>query len=563
MIEVSLIVMSGLAMAALLRRQSAATRHWVLSTALLCAAAAPALDLVVPAWNLRPSAFVAAARTPRQQALAADAEKPLPQSAAARIDQSPGLSDRIRASVSPTALQLIVPVWITGAAISLFILLVGLGRLAWLASGADRLRRGRWVELAVEIARGYGVRRPVLLLQTDHPTLLVTWGLRRPKIILPKGASEWTDERVRVVLCHELAHIRRQDWVVQMLAELLRAVYWFNPLVWIASRRLRQESEQACDDAVLSLGIEGVNGPEYAEHLLALARDVCRRRRTFLGLPAPAMVSLMRPSSLERRVRAMLNTRLNRRPTTRLSRVATALGVLGISVLIVGFGATAQTFSTFSGSVVDPMNGLIPKATLILTDVVRQAKHEVRTDENGRFEFVGLPPGDYLFEVRFPGFGTLKGTVSVAGQNVHKNLELQVGTLQETISVKGKPGTVPASVAPAVIGAQSAKPRGPEGCTVSPTSATGGNIRPPRKLKDVKPIYPANLQDARVGGAVLMEGRIGTDGSIRELQVVKAAHPELASAAVEAVRQWQFDATLLNCVPVEVLLNITVNFSVE
>jgi TonB family protein len=563
MIAVSLIVLSGLAMAALLRRQSAATRHWVLSTALMCAAAAPALALVVPAWDLRPTPFAAAVRSPQQPADSAHLGPARPQSAGIHTGQSPGISDRIRARVSPAAVQLIAPVWITGAGISLFILLVGLGRLAWLASRAESLRCGRWIELAAEISIGYGIQRPVLLLQTDHPTLLVTWGLRRPKIILPFGASEWTDERIRVVLCHELAHIRRQDWVVQMLAEVLRAVYWFNPLVWIASRRLRQESEHACDDAVLSLGIEGVDGPEYAEHLLALARDVCRHRRTFPSLPVPAMVSLMRPSSLERRVRAMLNTRLNRNPTTRLSRAATTLGVLGMSVLIVGFGAAAQTFSTFSGSVVDPMNGLIPKATLILTDVVRQAKHEIRTDENGHFEFVGLPPGDYLFEVRFPGFGTLKGTVNVAGQNVHKNLELQVGTLQETINVKGKPGSIPASGPPVVIAAKAAPRRGAEGCTVSPTSATGGNIRPPMKLKDVRPVYPAHLQDARVGGAVLMEARIGTDGSIKDLQVVKAAHPELASAAAEAVRQWQFDATLLNCVPVDVFMNVTVNFSVE
>ncbi len=346
-----------------------------------------------------------------------------------------------------------------------------------------------------------------------------------------QARASWAEERIRVVLCHELAHIGRQDWVVQMLAELLRAVYWFNPLVWIASRRLRQESEQACDDAVLSLGINGVDGPEYAEHLLALARDVCRHRRTFPRLPAPAMVSLMRPSSLERRVRAMLNTGLNRNPTTRLTRAITTVGVFGMSVLIVGFGAAAQTFSTFSGSVVDPMNGLIPKATLILTDVVRQAKHEVRTDDNGHFEFVGLPPGDYLFEVRFAGFGTLKGSVNVAGQNVHKNLELQVGTLQETISVKGKPGSVPASGPPVVIAAQVTPRRGAEGCSVSPTSATGGNIRPPSKLKDVRPVYPAHLLDASVAGAVILDGRIGPDGAVKDVQVLKAAHPELATAA--------------------------------
>ncbi len=101
------------------------------------------------------------------------------------------------------------------------------------------------------------------LLESTHPSLLVTWGLARPKVILPAAAAAWTDERARVVLSHELAHIRRGDWIVQLSAELLRAFYWFNPLLWIACRRLRLESEHACDDEVMSRGVEGT---DYATH---------------------------------------------------------------------------------------------------------------------------------------------------------------------------------------------------------------------------------------------------------------------------------------------------------
>ena len=84
-----------------------------------------------------------------------------------------------------------------------------------------RSRRGNFT--------GYRLRRPVTLLQSSHPSLLVTWGLAHPKVILPSAADAWTDERARVVLSHELAHIRRGDWIVQLSAELLRAFYWFNP----------------------------------------------------------------------------------------------------------------------------------------------------------------------------------------------------------------------------------------------------------------------------------------------------------------------------------------------
>ena len=153
-------------------------------------------------------------------------------------------------------------------------------RLAWLAVHAHRVTHGRWHDLAEEISRGYGLRRPVTLLQSSHPSLLVTWGLARPKVILPSAADAWTDERARVVLSHELAHIRRGDWIVQLSAELLRAFYWFNPLLWVACRRLRLESEHACDDEVMSRGVEGT---DYATHLIELARALNQRRHTVVS----------------------------------------------------------------------------------------------------------------------------------------------------------------------------------------------------------------------------------------------------------------------------------------
>ncbi len=88
----------------------------------------------------------------------------------------------------------------------------------------------------------------------------------------------------------------------------------------------------------------------------------------------------------------------------------------------------------------------------------------------------------------------------------------------------------------------------------------GGNIRPPAKLRDVRPEYPAALRAAKVGGTVNMEARIGTDGTVREMRADPSAHPDLAAAAMEAVRGWRFDETLLNCVPIEVSMNVSVTF---
>ena len=83
------------------------------------------------------------------------------------------------------------------------------------------------------------------------------------------------------------------------------------------------------------------------------------------------------------------------------------------------------------------------------------------------------------------------------------------------------------------------------------------------KLVDVKPEYPPAIRDAGIEGTVILGGRIGTDGSMQGLEVISAPHPDLAAAAIAAVRQWQFAATLLNCVPVEVAIKTNVHFEIE
>ena len=238
-----------------------------------------------------------------------------------------------------------------GVGLGLFVLIVGLTRLTWLAARARPVATGPWTRLADEIGRELSLGRPVQLLESDHPSLLVTWGLFVPKVILPRAAQSWTDERAAIVLRHELAHIRRGDWVIQLAGELLRTAYWFNPLVWIACARLRQESEQACDDEVLS---SGVDGPDYATHLVELARLL--KAEGAPRLPAPAIA---RSSSLERRIRAMLDARLTRTPATRIARFMTAGALLTFTVAarrganrsrhVLGFGLSTQPESPCPG----------------------------------------------------------------------------------------------------------------------------------------------------------------------------------------------------------------------
>jgi beta-lactamase regulating signal transducer with metallopeptidase domain len=535
-LRVSVVTAVALVGVLLLRRRSAAIRHWVLASATACALVLPALQPLLPSL---PVPVTVPAPIARAVTAAPTALTPTGGGALPRVQAEPTGGWNVAAVLGW--------IWLGGTALLLAALSAGLARLAWLASRATPVTNANWQQQLRELSRRYGLTRSVRLLQSTHPALLVTWGIRSPKILLPAAATTWPDQRIRVVLAHELAHVRRNDWLSQLSAELLRAIYWFNPLVWLASRRLREESERACDDAVLETGVDA---PAYATHLLEVAKGFSAYRRAWS--PAPAIAS---PSHLERRVRAMLNARLNRRPLTRLTRVAIVIAVVGITLPI---AALAQaSFSTFSGSVLDPMNGLLPKTTLVLTNTRTQAKYEVRSDASGRFEFVGLPPSDYVLEAALPGFATLRGTVSVTGQDVFQEIRLNVGELEETVTVVegAGPNRRPEQ--------DTARKRPLPVCPDALAGGIGGRIRPPHKVRDVRAIYPSGVTDAKAEEVVLLNAVIATNGSVKEVQVVPPAHPAFAAAAVEGVRQWEFDETLLNCAPTEVTMRVTVMFRKE
>jgi TonB family protein len=93
-----------------------------------------------------------------------------------------------------------------------------------------------------------------------------------------------------------------------------------------------------------------------------------------------------------------------------------------------------------------------------------------------------------------------------------------------------------------------------------PPLRVGGSVHQPRKIKDVKPVYPAIAQSAHVGGVVVIEATIGPDGKVIDAKVLRSV-PLLDQAALDAVRQWEYTPTLLNGVPVPVLVTVTVNFT--
>ncbi len=308
-VKVSAILLLALIGALCLRRSSASARRWVLAVGVVSAVAAPALH-VLPILPVR----VAPVEPLVFDALRLRPDVPLTEPAVAAV------------ATDDVVGRLVVTIWLAGAVASVGVLLVGLARLRWLRRSSRRVTAGPWHRLCAELAQSCGLRRGVDLLLGPCSGLVATWGWRRPAVMLPASAADWPAERMRVVLLHELAHARRGDWVLQMAAEALRCVWWFNPLAWTVRARLRRESEHAADDLVLARGVPAAT---CAGHLVELVKEVRKHRRTWL--PAPAMA---RPSHLERRLSAMLNPRTNRRSMTRLARFG-SLGVLVPASIVV------------------------------------------------------------------------------------------------------------------------------------------------------------------------------------------------------------------------------------
>jgi TonB family protein len=550
-IKATIVLLAALGGRALVRNHAAAVRHWLLAVAIGCALLMPVLAYVAPTWQV-PSWTAPDSEVESRFELSV----PTVPSPAARSPHP--LTDA--SSAEWEGVPLLFAVWLSGTVVAIGILLAGLARLAVIAASAQPVGPGRCDALARDIAEAYGITRRVRLLYGRHPAMLMTWGLIKPTIILPEAARAWSDDRLRLVLCHELAHVRRGDWASQLAAELLRALYWFNPFAWIACRRLRLDSEHACDDAVLGAGIAA---PTYATHLLDLARACSRRREAW----TPAL-PVARPSGLERRVRAMLNAHLDRHPLTRRTRVIVALAFFTLALSLAGVASYAQgPFATVAGSITDSQRAALPNATLAITNSETQARNEVRSDRNGRFELVGLPPGEYVLEASILGFRNYRATLALNGQQVDRDIVMDVATLQETITVVDSDDP-PRVMTPEDLAKleQRLKARAARqaaaGCpAVQPgVVPTGGNIRPPWKLVDVRPEYPPALRRDKIGGTVDIEARIATDGSVKEARPDPSAHPELARAAVDAVRGWRFEETLLNCVPIEVSMAVKVTF---
>jgi TonB family protein len=516
----SIILAAAFAAVAGLRRASAAVRHFVWTAALAAMVVLPVAVLVAPKWIWR----VERAEPVRAVVVASQ-----------RVEQ--GTKDTGGKTTGATKTEWMVGLWVLGCAAVGTRFLLGAGRASWMALRAAQVRHAGFA--LEELRRGLGIRRRVRALESADAPMPLTWGILRPVVLLPEGAREWPPDRLRSVLLHELVHVQRFDLLAQAIAQAACCFYWFHPLAWMAARQLRKERERACDDAVLS---RGVAAPDYAGHLMDLVRALAATRARWEDAPAMAEAS-----DLESRVRALLDGTRRRHPLSRRAAIAIASVAMAVLLPVVAITAQAQAArGSLVGVVEDASHARVPNCQVTAKNLDGTNQEVTRANAAGQYGFAAIPPGHYALEFRSAGFAIFKANAVVeAGTAARVDATLDIGQVSETVVVKGQK---PVTAAAPMTGT-------PQRIRV------GGNVQATKLIKMARPEYPADLQQLGIQGAVVMRAVISTTGELLNLEAINAdVDPRLAKAALEAVRQWKYQPTLLNGQPVEVATTITVDF---
>jgi beta-lactamase regulating signal transducer with metallopeptidase domain len=349
----AVVLLVALVLTVLLQRRSAALRHAIWAGAIAAQVVLLALAVWGPRWRVAAPDAVSALVPPRADESApesAPASVP-PKNASASVPGPGGTryvvtttdsvvpraadvasSTTIRAPApaprAPSLGRVLLVLWALGAAAVLLRLAAGTVIVSRLARRGRRVDDGGWLSLAQRLASALRIDRPLTLMRGDRLGVPVTWGVVYPVVLLPEGADEWPEERRHYVLVHEMAHVKRLDALTQLIGQVALALFWFNPLMWIAVRRMQLEREHACDDYVL---LHGTQPSRYAADLLEMVQSLGTPEHR-AAQPAFAALAMARRSEFEGRMLSILDPRLDRHPLHRGRTLMSALAALLIIV---------------------------------------------------------------------------------------------------------------------------------------------------------------------------------------------------------------------------------------
>ena len=337
--------------AVLLRRASAAARHQIWALGVAGALLVPLLGLALPSLlggALPPLPLLGGA---------------LPSLEGAPSDSGPALvatavlvTGGHATSAEPAWPAWLAAAWAAGALLVALRFLRGHLAARRLARTAEPARSDAWLSARSQAAAVLASSADIGLYRSEAIGSPMTVGVLRPRVLLPAAADAWSPERLRAVLVHELGHVRRRDPLVQLAAQLACALYWWNPLAWLAAARLRIEREHACDDLVLGAGIRPSS---YAADLLEVARAL-----SATGAARISAVGMADRSWTEARLHRILDPAVPRRP-------------LGAGVRLTAWGAALAAAAMLACTSTGPVRSAPVASRTEIRAAVTQASRSV------------------------------------------------------------------------------------------------------------------------------------------------------------------------------------------
>ena len=482
----------------------------------------------------------------------------------------------------------LAPFWIAG------VWAFGLAQVAGWISVCRLRRRGvccapeRWQAELARLSEQLRVSRPVRLLESclaDAPMVL---GHFRPFILMPVGLLAGLPAgQVEAILLHELAHIRRHDYLVNVLQRSVEALLFYHPAAWWISTVIRTERENCCDDVVVAM--RG-NAHEYATALAALEQN--RRRELVVAATG---------GSLVKRIRRLLYPKGPNNAWTPFFASVILLATAAVA-LVAWQSQPPQHTPTLRAYVTETSpydRWLNQDVAYIITEQERTAFKALTTDEE-RNKFIeqfwllrdptpGTPENEFKEEhyrriayanerfayMDIPGWKTDRGRIYImygppdeieshpSGQDgrppfeewLYRYIEgIGNDVILEFIDPLSS-GEYRLTLDPHGAGAAAGRSQvAPERIRV------GAKVQERNLLSKVDPIYPPLAMQARIQGMVRFNIVIGKDGRVSDVQFV-SGHPLLVAAARDAVKQWVYKPILLNGEAVEVVTQVDVPFS--
>src|SRR5438552_408361 len=401
-----------------------------------------------------------------------------------------------------------------------------------------------WMEPVVSRCRAeFGLRR-VTILYSSRAFGPITVGARRPVIILPDSLFQPSAaDDLSAALSHEMAHIRRHDFSLNLLYEFLFLPLSFHPAARLVRRRLDETREIACDEMAAS---RVLNASTYARSLLSIALNMSRPPATAPAAGHGHTLGVFDANILEERIMRLLNK--SPRISPRLGKASLVLALIVLAASFLGAAAFSlsptqqEQTGSISGTVFDPSGARVPNAIVKLTEERTGKSLPTPTDDTGRFSFSALAFGKYMLEVSKPGFlSSSNHQVAIGPGNSTGTLGivLYVGETLQMVIVGAK--------APEGVQQQIPKKVVPQRIRI------GGLVESAKLVKQLRPEYPESLRQKGIQGIVLMRAVISKEGVPIDWKVLSSPDPALSDAAVNAFKEWRYKPTLLNGHPVEVV----------